>query len=87
MPELCGDFDNDSRQEEEGLVQQVGTFSQGSMVGSEGFRVDLQTRGKDAVALLGFEHSNTPKCTCNPKYLGSMFSLLYMQIRTSNVLS
>nr|KAJ0197067.1 hypothetical protein LSAT_V11C700376280 [Lactuca sativa] len=30
--------------------------------------------------LLGFEHSNTPKCTCNPKYLGSMFSLLYMQL-------
>ena len=26
------------------------------------------------------EHSNTPKCTCNPKYLGSMFSLLYIQI-------
>ena len=39
------------------------------------------------VKLLGFEHSNTPKCTCNPKYLGSMFSLLYMQIRTSKVLS
>nr|KAJ0211219.1 hypothetical protein LSAT_V11C400201760 [Lactuca sativa] len=35
------------------------------------------------IAVLGFEHSNTPKCTCNPKYLGSMFSLLYMQIRTS----
>ena len=28
--------------------------------------------------MLGFKHSNTPKCTCNPKYLGSMFSLLYM---------
>ena len=30
--------------------------------------------------LLGFEHSNTLKCSCNHKYLGSMFSLLYMQI-------
>ena len=32
------------------------------------------------IRVQGFEHSYTPKCTCNPKYLGSMFSLLYMQI-------